>query len=67
MPDVPDAVKQPWIEYRQKLRDLPTDWADVGNSTYLIQWLWNPMSLQGVSSMVLVLKMVLPPDLNKNR
>lgn len=42
MPDVPDAVKQPWIEYRQKLRDLPTDWADVGNSTYLIQWPMEP-------------------------
>jgi len=23
-PDMPDSVKQPWIEYRQLLRDLPT-------------------------------------------
>jgi len=42
MSDVPDAVRQPWIEYRQKLRDLPADWADVGNATYLIQWPMDP-------------------------
>jgi hypothetical protein len=42
LPDIPDAVKAPWIEYRQQLRDLPTDWADVGNSTYLIQFPSDP-------------------------
>jgi hypothetical protein len=26
--DIPDAIKQPWIEYRQLLRDMPTVWAD---------------------------------------
>jgi len=26
--DAPDSVNQPWIEYRQALRDLPTVWAD---------------------------------------
>jgi len=40
--DIPDSVKQPWLDYRQKLRDLPADWADVGNSTYLIQWPFDP-------------------------
>lgn len=28
-PDMPDAVKQPWIDYRQKLRDLPSVWAGI--------------------------------------
>lgn len=42
MVDIPDSVKQPWIEYRQKLRDLPEDWVDVGNATYLIQWPMEP-------------------------
>lgn len=28
-PDMPDSVKQPWIDYRQKLRDLPTTWAGI--------------------------------------
>lgn len=27
--DMPDSVKQPWIDYRAKLRDLPTNWAGV--------------------------------------
>jgi hypothetical protein len=40
--DIPDAVKQPWLEYRQQLRDLPETWASVGNCTYLIQWPFDP-------------------------
>jgi hypothetical protein len=24
--DSPDSVKQPWIEFRQKLRDIPVTW-----------------------------------------
>ena len=27
--DMPDSVKQPWIDYRQALRDLPTQWQGV--------------------------------------
>ena len=26
--DIPDSIKQPWIDYRQALRDMPTVWAD---------------------------------------
>jgi hypothetical protein len=29
-------MKQKWLDYRQKLRDLPADWADVPN--FLIQF-----------------------------
>ena len=36
--DMPDAVKQPWLDYRKKLRDLPTDWSGIGTSTYLVAW-----------------------------
>jgi hypothetical protein len=35
-PDMPEAMKQKWLDYRQKLRDLPSDWADVPN--FLIQF-----------------------------
>lgn len=35
-PDMPEAMKQQWLDYRQKLRDLPSDWADVPN--FLIQF-----------------------------
>ena len=28
-PDMPDALKQKWIDYRQKLRDMTTVWANV--------------------------------------
>jgi hypothetical protein len=28
-PDMPDSLKQKWIDYRQKLRDLPATWAGV--------------------------------------
>lgn len=41
-PDVPDSVKQPWIDYRQRLRDLPVEWAGVGTATYLIVWPMEP-------------------------
>lgn len=27
--DMPDSIKQPWIDYRQALRDLPTQWQGV--------------------------------------
>lgn len=30
-PDMPDDVKQKWLDYRQQLRDLPEDWKDVPN------------------------------------
>ena len=36
--DVPDSIKQPWVDYRQKLRDLPADWAGIGTVTRLITW-----------------------------
>jgi hypothetical protein len=26
---MPDSIKQPWIDYRQALRDLPTQWQGV--------------------------------------
>lgn len=26
--DIPDSIKQPWIDYRQLLRDIPTTWAE---------------------------------------
>jgi hypothetical protein len=32
--DMPDAVKQPWIDFRQKLRDLPTTWGYNTPSEY---------------------------------
>ncbi len=35
-----DAVKQAWIDYRQKLRDIPADWANVPN--HFIKWPANP-------------------------
>lgn len=41
-PDLPDSIVQPWVAYRQKLRDMPADWAGVGTSTYLIQWPFDP-------------------------
>ena len=27
--DMPDDLNQKWLDYRKKLRDLPSDWADV--------------------------------------
>jgi hypothetical protein len=29
--DMPAAMKQEWLDWRQKLRDLPADWKDVPN------------------------------------
>jgi len=40
--DAPEAFKATWKEYRQKLRDLPTDWVGVGTATYLIVWPRDP-------------------------
>tara|TARA_B100001250_G_scaffold254728_1_gene219166 strand:+ start:1496 stop:2287 length:792 start_codon:yes stop_codon:yes gene_type:complete len=42
--DMPEAVKAPWKTYRQKLRDLPLDWAGVGTNTYLVQWPKDPQT-----------------------
>ncbi len=39
-PDMPEALKQQWMDYRQKLRDLPVDWADVPN--YLVRFPRSP-------------------------
>ena len=39
-PDMPEALKQQWLDYRQKLRDLPVDWADVPN--YLVRFPRSP-------------------------
>ena len=39
-PDMPEALKQQWLDYRQKLRDLPTDWADV--PLYLVRFPRSP-------------------------
>lgn len=41
-PDLPESITAAWQNYRQKLRDLPQDWAGVGTSTYLIQWPIDP-------------------------
>ena len=41
-PDMPDSVRQPWLDYRQKLRDIPENWANVGNQTHLIVWPLDP-------------------------
>ena len=38
--DMPDDVKQQWLDYRQRLRDLPTDYADVPN--WLIKFPLSP-------------------------
>jgi len=32
--DMPASVKQPWIDFRQKLRDLPTTWGHGTDSEY---------------------------------
>ena len=39
-PDMPEALKQQWLTYRQQLRDLPVDWADVPN--YLVRFPRSP-------------------------
>ena len=33
---------QTWKDYRQKLRDLPQDWAGVGTATHLVVWPRDP-------------------------
>jgi hypothetical protein len=38
--DMPEAMKQEWIDYRQKLRDMPTDWAGVPE--YLVRFPLSP-------------------------
>ena len=40
--DMPDQVKNEWKVYRQRLRDIPTDWVGVGSATHLIQWPLDP-------------------------
>ncbi len=39
-PDMPEALKQQWLDYRQKLRDLPDDWLEVPN--YLVRFPRSP-------------------------
>ena len=41
--DMPAALKQEWLDYRQKLRDLPLEMAEVPN--YLIKFPRSPMDL----------------------
>ena len=38
--DMPESLKQAWRDYRQKLRDMPTDWADVPG--YLVRFPESP-------------------------
>jgi hypothetical protein len=38
--DMPESIKQKWIAYRQKLRDLPEDWGNV--PTYLVRFPMSP-------------------------
>ena len=37
---MPADTKQKWLDYRQKLRDVPADWADVPN--HFIKWPEDP-------------------------
>ena len=41
-PDTPEPVIAPWKVYRQRLRDLPSDWAGIGTATHLIVWPMDP-------------------------
>lgn len=36
--DVPDTIKQPWLVYRQELRDITENYSDVSN----VQWPTKP-------------------------
>jgi hypothetical protein len=36
-PDMPDAIKQPWVTYRQALRDLPAAY-NYGTDTEIAAW-----------------------------
>lgn len=38
--DMPESLKQQWREYRQKLRDMPTDWNEVPG--YLVRFPMSP-------------------------
>ena len=41
--DLPDGpYKTAWKNYRQKLRDLPLDWAGVGTATHLVAFPMDP-------------------------
>tara|TARA_B000000565_G_scaffold179882_1_gene136370 strand:- start:26 stop:793 length:768 start_codon:yes stop_codon:yes gene_type:complete len=40
--DASEAFKAEWKAYRQKLRDLPADWAGVGTATHLVVWPRDP-------------------------
>ena len=40
--DAPAALRAEWVAYRQKLRDMPADWAGVGTSTYLVVYPFDP-------------------------
>lgn len=40
--DMPTALKDAWKAYRQKLRDLPVNWAGIGTATHLIVWPADP-------------------------
>lgn len=41
--DAPESLKAEWRAYRQKLRDMPSDWAGVGTSTYLVMYPFDPL------------------------
>jgi hypothetical protein len=43
--DAPEAFSAEWRTYRQALRDIPQDWASVGENTYLIVWPREPGDL----------------------
>ena len=40
--DASEAFKAEWKAYRQKLRDIPQDWAGVGTATHLVVWPRDP-------------------------
>ena len=40
--DTPSEARKPWELYRQRLRDLPSDWAGIGTATHLIVWPMDP-------------------------
>ena len=40
--DMPEALKNRWKAYRQKLRELPTEWAGIGTATHLVVWPVSP-------------------------
>ena len=40
--DASESFKAEWKAYRQKLRDIPQDWAGVGTATHLVVWPRDP-------------------------